>query len=101
MQNQHNFMQDFCCFGRKKASTKAGLGLLTKMQGGIQAIETAMKASKNIRTAPAKGKTIGIIGTMESTGSSSTAGTSWACASWLEWSTGLDMAAPEYWGKLM
>jgi hypothetical protein len=62
-------------WGVKKASTKAGLGMETD-EKRVQAIETAINASKNIKTAPAKGKTIGIIGTMESTGSSSTAGTS-------------------------
>jgi hypothetical protein len=62
-------------WGEKKASTKAGLGRSTNAKR-VQAIETAMNASKNIKTAPAKGKTIGIIGTIESTGSSSTAGPS-------------------------
>ena len=34
---------------------------------GLQAMETAMKASRKISTAPATGSTIGIIGTMDST----------------------------------
>jgi hypothetical protein len=33
----------------------------------VQAMKTAMKASRNIKTAPPIGKTIGIKGTMDST----------------------------------
>jgi hypothetical protein len=90
-------MQKLAYFGREKGQQKGWPGSSGKRAEAFQAIETAMKASKNISTAPARGKTIGIMGTMESTGSSSTAGTSWACAlwaSWLEWSTDLDMKAP-------
>jgi hypothetical protein len=36
-------------------------------QGGNQAMKTAMKASKKIRTAPPTGNTMGMRGTMDST----------------------------------
>jgi hypothetical protein len=95
-------MQKMVYFGREKSQHKDWLGSVGKQTEPYQAIETAMKANKNINTAPARGKTIGIMGTMESTGSSSTAGTSWACALWasrLEWSTDLDMTAPKQVGN--
>jgi sugar (pentulose or hexulose) kinase len=100
MQNKHKVMRGLANVGREKGQHK-GWPEQAEDAWRAQAIETAMNASKNIKTAPAKGKTIGIIGTMESIGSSSTAGTSWACASWLEWSAGLDMAAPGYFEKLI
>jgi hypothetical protein len=93
MQNPHKVMHGIGYFGREKGQRKGRPFVLRlkkngflsdKDAGRFQAIEMAMKASRNIKTAPAKGKTIGIIGTMESTTSSSTAGTSWACASWVE-----------------
>ena len=50
-----------------------------------QAIETAMKASKNINTAPASGKTSGMDDTTASTGSISGD---------RAWDVGLDMVIP-------
>jgi hypothetical protein len=38
-----------------------------KWQSLVQAMKTAMKASKKIRTAPPTGRTMGIKGTMDST----------------------------------
>lgn len=51
----------------------------------FQAIETAMKASKNINTAPTRGRTIGMADTTASTGSVSWAGV---------WGVGVDMVIP-------
>jgi hypothetical protein len=51
-----------------------------------QAIETAIKASKNINTPPTNGKTKGIKGTMASTASGSWSGVFGVC--------GADMVVP-------
>lgn len=56
-----------------------------KLRKAVQAIVTAMKASKNISTAPASGKTIGMEETTASTASGSLLGV---------WGVGLDMMIP-------
>jgi hypothetical protein len=90
MQNLHNLMpeSDLILFERapsKKAGALAGSGLFADGMG-LQAMNTAMKASRKISTAPATGNTMGIKGTMDST-------TSWG---WSLWSScaGWDMGAP-------
>lgn len=55
-------------------------GRSSSAHGGVyQAMDTAINASKNIKTPPTRGNTKGIIGTM-----ASTASTSWAVV-WVAW----------------
>jgi hypothetical protein len=87
MQNPHNLMpqtrrRQFS--GEKKPGT---LRIRLFRRTGFQAMNTAMKARRKIKTAPATGSTIGINGTMDST-------TSWGsslCFSWGAW----DMMTPD------
>jgi hypothetical protein len=59
-------------FWQKKAGTRPAFWGLRN-----QAIDTAINASNNIKTPPTKGKTMGIMGTI-----ASTASTSWVAAVW-------------------
>jgi hypothetical protein len=79
MQNLHNLMpgSGVVLPGRapsKKAGTLTGSGLFADGKG-FQAMNTAMKASRKISTAPATGNTMGIRGTTDST-------TSWGWSLW-------------------
>jgi hypothetical protein len=74
--------------GEKKPLTTQwliGEGLRAVAQRPVQAIETAIKANKNINTPPTIGSTMGIKGTIASTGSISVL--AWA----VSWLAGADM----------
>jgi hypothetical protein len=81
MQNPHGFMR-VLMVGSMKNGPEVPFGA-ERMAG--QAIDTAMKASKNISTAPAMGNTMGMAETTSSTGSDGV---------WLLWGLGLDMGIP-------
>jgi hypothetical protein len=75
MQNLHSFMPP-----RRKKTRRGGFWAWgAEAPGGRdQAMKTAMNASMKISTPPANGKTIGIIGTMASMASTSSAGLPWS-----------------------
>lgn len=68
MQNLHNLMRNIGVIvgeDEKKPATLLGRRLILSKK--FQAMNTAMNANRKINTAPAKGNTMGIMGTMDST----------------------------------